>query len=122
MHIKSMDLAWIVVSDIKQAEHFYTTVLGLTVSSRSDEHGWLEFKAQNGEFILGVCQFSQEHAEKAGQNAVLTMTVENIVKAKTELETQQVQFHGEIIEVPGHVKMATFTDKDGNKFQLVEQL
>ena len=55
-------------------------------------------------------------------NAVLAMTVDDIVAAKKELEGKKVSFIGDIIEVPGYVKMATFADPDGNIFQLVQEL
>jgi predicted enzyme related to lactoylglutathione lyase len=50
------------------------------------------------------------------------MTVDNIVATKKELEAKGVTFIDEIMEIAGHVKMVTFTDPDGNKFQLVEEL
>ena len=55
-------------------------------------------------------------------NAVLAMTVDDIVAAKKELEGKKVSCIGDIIEVPGYVKMATFADPDGNIFQLVQEL
>ena len=60
--------------------------------------------------------------EKPGNNSVVTLTVTDIVESKAELEAKGVKFFGDIIEVPGHVKMATFADPDNNVFQLVQML
>ena len=123
MKIKDMALAWITVSDIVQAKKFFAQTLGLQVMADNPEHGWLELSGFEGDFLLGVAQYSP-HCEpiKAGHNAVVTMSVDDIVAAKKMLEAKNVKFIGEIIEIPGHVKMALFQDPDGNKFQLVQSL
>lgn len=120
--IKKMSLAWIAVKDINASKKFFKDVLGLSVTNDTPEYGWMELKAGN-DFILGVGQAREEHeTEKPGMNAVVTMTVDDIVKSKAMLEAKGVRFIDEIIEVPGHVKMVTFIDTDGNKFQLVQEL
>ena len=85
---------------------------------------WIELVGQDGGMFLGMCQAQegQSCSSKVGSNAVVTITVDNIVSAKKELTAKSVQFYGDIIEVPGQVKLATFVDLDGNMFQLVEQL
>ena len=126
MNIKRMDLAWISVKDIKKSEKFFAETLGLKVTTSTPEYGWLELAAKEGGCALGVgaCSDTDEYENpvKPGMNAVLTMTVDDIVAAKKELEAKNVRFIGEIVEVPGHVKMATFADIDGNIFQLVQEL
>lgn len=122
--IKSMDLAWITVSDFQRAKTFYTETLGLTLRSGAPEYSWMELVGKDGGMALGVggdCGTDQNPV-KPGQNAVMTMTVDDIVATKAALEAKGVQFFGDIIEVPGHVKMALFADPDGNKLQLVQML
>ncbi len=119
--VKRMDLSWIIVSDLEKAKQFYTEVLGLIVHEYTQEYKWLEVIGKDGGMLLGICEENESCGTgKAGSNAVVTMLVENILTAKDTLTSKGVTFHGPIIEVPGQVKMATFTDADGNKFQLVE--
>lgn len=117
-----MNLAWIVVADIQKAKEFYQNHVGLTLVEANDQFGWLEFEGSHGGARLGVAQYSPEYSadDKPGMNAIMTMEVDNIQAAKAEMENKGISFIGDIFEVPGDVKMATFKDMDGNKFQLVE--
>lgn len=121
MSLKNSNLAWITVSDFKKAKDFFSNVLGLTLKEEHEQYQWMEFLTREGEYRLGVgCNFSENSPVKAGNNAVVTFTVDDITATKAELEKKGVQFIGTIMEVPGHVKLALFSDPDGNKFQLVE--
>lgn len=125
--IKNMGLAWISVADIQQSKKFFTDVLGLQISSDSAEYGWLELKASGDTFLLGVGQAQDDKKEGCGSvlpghNAIVTMTVDDLIKVKAILAQKSVKMLGDIIEVPGHVKMQLFADLDGNKFQLVQML
>jgi len=124
MNIKSMELAWIVVADIKEAKKFFTETVGLKLVEEHDQYGWLEFEGYQGGMRLGVGQYSPEYSadDKPGMNAVMSMTVDNLETAQHEMQQKGVRFIGEVMEVPGQVKMATFVDKDNNKFQLVQKL
>ena len=86
------------------------------------EYGWLELVPKDGGTILGVCQFNPQYgnAVKPGDNAIVTFTVDDIVAVKALFEKQGVTMLGDIIEVPGHIKMLFFTDLDGNKFQICQ--
>lgn len=124
-----MELAWITVSDVRKAKTFFIETLGLQVSDDAVEQGWLEVKAPGDTFLLGIGQVQQEDnneedsaSVQPGHNAILTMTVDNLVQAKATLQKKNVTMLGDILEVPGHVKMQLFADFDGNKFQLVEML
>lgn len=121
--IKQMNLAWISVSDIAQAKKFFVETLGMQIEADAPDYGWLEVSGKDENCMrLGIGQARPESAEKPGMNAVVTMIVDDIVIAKKELTTKGVQFVGDIIEVPGHVKLATFLDPDNNMFQLVQML
>ncbi len=118
--IKSSDLTWIVVSDIKKSRKFFTETLGLKEHTYSEEHGWVELKGQDGGSWLGVGQADPEMAP--GSNGVVTFTVDNLDKTIAEFKKKNVKLIGEPLEIPGHVRMQMFTDLDGNKFQIVETL
>ncbi len=122
MAIKRIDLAWVTVSDFERSKKFFVETLGLTVLCSEDEQGWLELVGEDGGAMLGVGKAAPDGADRPGQNGVITFTVDNIVKTKNHLEAHGVDFIGEIIEVPGHVKLVFFTDPDGNKYQLVEDM
>jgi predicted enzyme related to lactoylglutathione lyase len=126
MAIKGMHLGWIIVKDHAKSKEFFKS-LGLKMSSQDSNYGWAEFSGkEEGGALLGVGQESPDCADygamKAGMNAVMTMTVDDIVATKAEFEAKGVKFLGDIMEVPGHVKLATFVDLDNNMFQLAQML
>ncbi len=134
MAIKALSLVWITVSNLEKAEKFFSQSVGLTLKVADKEHGWLEFTGSQGGFRLGVTgsqedsccgQSEQEKCcrpQGTGTNAVVTMEVDDIVASKKELESKGVIFSGPIMELPDHIKLASFSDPDGNQFQLVEVL
>lgn len=122
MSIKKLELGWVTVSDFSKAKSFFVDTLGLEVFSGCDEYSWLELRGKDGGMILGVGGASEECGIKPGQNAVMTMTVDDLVAKKAELESKGVKFISDIQEVPHIVKMVMFVDLDGNKYQLVQNL
>ena len=124
MTVKRSDLSWITVSDINKAKKFFTEVVGLEVRTDTPEWGWVELIAKDGGCALGLGQYNPQYGKEVepGQNAIVTFTVDDIVAAKEAFEKQNVTLLGDIVEVPGHVKMLFFTDLDGNKFQICQLL
>ena len=120
--IKSIDLAWIAVESIKKSLHFFTETLGMKISSGDEKYKWVELVGNNGGMLLGIAETLPESIVKPGQNAVITITVESLNQAYDMLMKNGVNFIGDIMEIPGHVKMIWFKDIDGNAFQLVEKL
>lgn len=118
MQIQSMDLSWIVVKDLKKAIQFYTEVVGLKLMEVHEQFGWAELQGHKGGSRLGIAQM--DSTLQPGENACVTMTVENIEKAKEFLEKKGAEFIGELQVIPGHVKMQMVKDHDGNHMQLVE--
>src|SRR5262249_16846620 len=111
-----------VVKDIKKAIKFYTEVVGLKVMEYNEQYNWAELRGKDGGATLGIAQKSDQEIIQPGQNAVVTLTVESLVKAKAELSKKGGKTLGEVIEIPGHVKIQSFVDHDGNHLQLVEKL
>lgn len=124
MNLKSMDLVWIVVNDVKKAIAFYTETVGLQLKEFNEEHGWAELEGAHGGARLGIAQNCSKTNDQVqpGQNAVMTFTVKNLQEAAADMLKKGAKFLGDIEEVPGHVKMQTVQDVDGNRFQLVEVL
>ncbi|MCX5924816.1 MAG: VOC family protein [Candidatus Dependentiae bacterium] len=122
MAIKKISLCWVTVTDIEKAKVFFKESCGLEIlGDSSPGHGWLEFVGTEGGTVLGVGQARQDPQGSAGINAVITMAVDDIVATKQDMESKGVLFIGDIMEVPGHVKMATFVDPDNNTYQLVQE-
>lgn len=125
MVIKKIQLGWIVTGDFATSKKFFTQILDMKLTTDAPEFGWMELQGNEGGMYLGVGQYQPNNAhcpDKPGSNVVLTMTVDDIVKSKKELEAKGVKFVDDIVEVPGHIKMVSFVDPDGNKFQLVQEL
>jgi predicted enzyme related to lactoylglutathione lyase len=120
MKVKEIGLSWIVVKDVKAAVKYYTEVVGLKLEEFNEEYGWAELVGYEGGSRLGIAQETPQEKVKAGQNAVVTFTVANLEKTKSEMLKKGAKFQGDMVEVPGHVKMQTLVDNDGNCFQICE--
>jgi predicted enzyme related to lactoylglutathione lyase len=121
MAVKGMYLSWIVVKDLKKALDYYTNVVGLKLNCHHEDYHWAELQGEDGS-ILGIGQENDEYGVKAGVNSIVTITVDNLDEAIAKRREQGMKFIDEVVEIPGHVKMITFEDPDGNHFQLVEKL
>lgn len=122
MEKKSIDLSWIVVADVKKAVTFFTEVVGLKLLTFDEQFGWAELQGADGGSLLGVAQKTEHTPVSPGSNAVVTISVDNIQKAKKDMVAKGANMLGDIMEVPEEVKLQMFTDKDGNKFQLCEMI
>ncbi len=122
MKTKSIGLLWIVVSNFKNALKFYTETMGLKVKELNEHYLWAELAGDEGGTRLGIAGSSEHSPIKPGQNAVFTVTVENLDRAIKHLKQKGVRLIGSIQEIPHEVKMQTAVDPDGNYFQLAELL
>ncbi len=122
MSAKAMELAWIVVKDLKKAVKFYTEVVGLVLIELHEEFNWAELQGKEGGAKMGIAAMSDDEDFEPGENAFLTFTVDDIDQTMADAEKKGAKFIGEIEEVPGHVKMAMVIDLDGNRFQFVQKL
>lgn len=125
MRTKSINMVWIVVNDFKKALKFYTEVVGLKLVENNEEWGWAELEGHDGTGTrFGIAQNRPENQDpiQPGQNCVFTLTVDNLEHANQEVVKKGTTLIGEIIEIPGHVKMQTAKDPEGNLFQIVQVL
>ena len=124
MKTESIGLIWIAVSDLKKAIQFYTETVGLKLMEHHEEFGWAELEGHRGGARLGLAQMQSNPEEpvKPGQNAVMTFTVANLEEANADMLKKGATLIGTIQEVPGHVRLQTATDADGNRFQVVQVL
>lgn len=122
MKVEELGLVWIVVKDVKASIKYYTEVVGLKLMEFSEEYGWAELSGHNGGVFLGLAQENAHDDMKAGNNAVMTFTVADLDKALENMLQKGAKAEGEVLEIPGHVKMQTMVDADGNKFQMCQKL
>lgn len=122
MTVQSIDLAWIVVANLESAVKFYTDVVGLKLVEKSPEFGWAELQGHDGGAFLGIAQASPQEDHPAGHNAVITLSVANLEATVADFSKKGGRCVGEVLEIPGHVKMQSIVDVDGNKLQLVQKL
>ena len=122
MAIQSFDLAWIVVKDLQKSIQFYTEIVGMELKELHEEFGWAELSGSEGGARLGLSQENNKEVLSAGQNAVITLSVKNLLTAKAEMEKKGASMVGDIMEIPHVVKLQMVKDLSGNFFQLVEVL
>jgi len=122
MSIQSINLSWVVVKDLKQAVAFYTQTVGLKLLELNEQFGWAELSGQEEGMRLGIAEQNERDGIAAGTNAVVTFTVSDLEATKKEMMQKGAHMKGESVEVPGHVKMQSVIDLDGNHFQLVQIL
>lgn len=123
MSIKRFNLAWIVVKDIRKAIKFYTESVGMKLLTFEEKFGWAELSGQEeGGAWLGIAQQSDMEEILPGQNAVITLSVDNLEKSIEALIAKGVRKKGKLLEIPHHVKLQMMVDPDENHFQIVQQL
>lgn len=122
MLAKSINLSWIVVKNFKQAVQFYTDVIGLKVVEIYEDYGWAELQGEEGGCRLGISQIQPESFMEPGQNACITLKVENLEQAKALMAKKGAKILGETQVIPGHVKLQMIVDQDGNHMQLAEMI
>ena len=110
--IERVDFIGIPSRDAERSRAFYVETLGL----RPDGKARFEFWA--GETCFGIWEPERMGMEFAPQkNAHPAFHVDDVAKRRAELESNGVEFNGEIFD-SGVCHMAFFTDPDGNDLML----
>ncbi len=107
------------VRDLDASIAWFREMLGFEVLFRADEAGWAEMSTPTPGVSIGL-GVNQEVDGSGGTTPVFGVL--DIAAARAELEGKGVQFDGDIVEVPGLVKLATFFDPDGNSYMFAESL
>ena len=125
MQVTGCKLGWVVVKDLDKAIAFYKDVVGLELTQHTPQMGWAEMSGEDGARIGLAVQNDDQVASmgvKAGDNAIMCIGVKNMEEAVAHYKEKGANLIGDVVEVPGHIKMQTFNDQDGNTFQLVCEL
>ena len=112
----------IYVSDMDRAVRFYSETLGLRLRSRIGNE-WAEIDAGDG-MVIGLHPASPPATVAPG--TVGAINVELKVTGSLDLDVQQLKERGVSFTKPianyEHVRIATFTDPDGNVILLAQQI
>jgi predicted enzyme related to lactoylglutathione lyase len=112
-----LTVAWYNVPDLNAAKRFYGEILGLKPTF--EMQGWAEFAGSPEEAAVGLNAL--DRFEKT-QGATVVLQVENLESTMSHLKSKGVSFDGEVQEIPGVVRIATFHDPFGNRLQMVQTL
>lgn len=110
------------VRDINLSIRFYTDVLGLALRMRAGDN-WAEIDAGPG-LVIGLHPSTPPHTPPPGTPGSLAIGLNVSVEIETvrqKLEERGVSFHGPIVE-DEHVRLAFFSDPDGNPLYLAQVL
>ncbi|MCP5509670.1 MAG: VOC family protein [Chlamydiales bacterium] len=123
---RGFTLSAVTVKNLESAKHLFVDLLGLELKDYAPEYNWMEIGGEEGS-LLGVGQHSEECCvaelqQKPGEHAWVSISVDDVDATKKHLEANGIEFIGDVFEVPGHVKMALFKDKDGNRFWISQKL
>ena len=102
------------VRDIERAIEFYGTTLGIERNARAHQN-WPEF--ETGNVTLGIMVPEAIGREFTPNPWPIALRVPDVAKAREQLETAGVEFHGETLDT-GVCDMAFFSDPDGNALML----
>lgn len=107
------------VSSLDTAIPWYQEVLGMRLLYRRDDIAWCELSTGVSRVNVGL---SAREQVREGGGATLTFGVENIEAAKAALDSARVRQDGDIMEIPGMVRLLTFYDPDGNALMFYQDL
>ena len=107
------------VSDLDRSIAFYRDVLDFDLVLRNDALLWAKFDTGIRNLRVGIGV--GEKVEGSGTTS-LNFGVKDIDSARSILESRGVVFKGPTMTIPNVVKLADFTDPDGTRIRLAEDL
>jgi predicted enzyme related to lactoylglutathione lyase len=107
------------VSDIDRSIGWYADVLAFTLLYKLNQAAWCEMATAVERVRVGL----GENMEGSGRGgATLTFGVRDIEAAKAAIVAKGVRLDGDIIEIPGMVRLLTFYDPDDNALMFYQDL
>ncbi|MGZ8997287.1 MAG: VOC family protein [Allosphingosinicella sp.] len=107
------------VTNLERSLAWYRDVLGFDLLYRRDDIAWCELATGVARVNVGL----SERQERGGAGgATLTFGVEDLDAAKAALDEHGTRQDGEIMEIPGLVRLLTFFDPDDNALMFYEDL
>ena len=106
------------VTDLARSIEWYRTVLGFAHLYTAEDIAWCELKTAVDRVNVGLSE-RQEAGGTGG--ATLTFGVTDLDAAKSDLDRMGVRQDGDIIEIPGLVRLLTFFDPDDNALMFYQE-
>ena len=106
------------VTDFERAIAWYREAFGFELIYKLDDWKWCELSTPIEGVHIGLGQTDDD--VRGGMSP--TFQVADIEAAKAHLESVGAVFDGDVHEVEGMVKLASFKDPDGNALGLAERL
>ena len=106
------------VTNLDRSIAWYRDVLGFELLYKSDDIAWCELKTGVARVNVGLSE--RREAGGAG-GATLTFGVVDLEAAKAELDGKDVRQDGDIMDIPGLVRLLTFFDPDDNALMFYEE-
>jgi predicted enzyme related to lactoylglutathione lyase len=113
--VTGVDFITLPTRDFERANEFYGSVLGLPCSKRWGTMPAAEF--ETGTLTIAVMQSDAFGVEFQAHSHPVALRVDDVAKARAELESRGVVFRAETID-SGVCHMAHFEDPDGNVLML----
>ena len=111
-----VDFIGVPVQDLKRADEFYGTTLGLERSPQSGPR-WVEYETGNVTIALISPEAMGPDFEPQPHSMPIALRVADVEEAKRKLQAAGVEFGDEIID-SGVCHIAGFRDPDGNALML----
>jgi len=115
MNITGVDFVCVPTRNWDEAKDFYGETLGLERSKRWGNMPASEF--ETGSLTIALMQSDAFGQEFRSHSLPIALHVDDVAKAREELEAKGVEFHGDVID-SGVCHMAIFHDPDGNQLML----
>ena len=106
------------VSNLDRSIGWYQDVLGFKLLYKHDDMAWCELSTGVDKVNIGLSE-RRETGGKGG--ATLTFGVTGLEAAKAALDAKGVRQDGDIMEIPGLVRLLTFFDPDDNALMFYEE-
>ena len=106
------------VTDLERSIGWYRDVLGFEILYTADDIAWCELRTPVARVNVGLSE--RREAGGAG-GSTLTFGVTDLEAAKAELDRHGARQDGDIVEIPGLVRLLTFFDPDDNALMFYEE-
>lgn len=106
------------VTNLDRSIGWYQDVLGFKLLYKADDIAWCELSTGVERVNVGLSE--RQEAGGAG-GATLTFGVRDLEAAKAVLDAHAVRQDGDIIEIPGLVRLLTFFDLDDNALMFYQE-
>ena len=114
MIVERTDFVSVPVTDLERSTAWYRDTLGLP---QIGEGAWPEFQLGENVSLYLIDPTNIGQAFTAPHSSHIALRVADVAAARTELESADVEFEGEIFDT-GVCHMAFFRDPDGNALML----